>query len=120
MNTFYYKNSKKICKGEIYWYNDSWIENGKLIRKKRPIFIISNNNFDITYITITTKMKREYMLAGVLIDSEFGLREKSLVRCNKIKTAPKNEIGGYIGTVSKEVVEKIDRAIINLFGLNVA
>lgn len=125
MNTFVYKNKEKIQRGDIFYCDVPYIDdNGTLGKKARPVIITSSDIYNktynnLTYVPLTTNMKRAYIYTNIVI-SGYGLEKESLIRCDKFGNTQKKNLKNYVGNASKEIMEKIDRALINILGLPAA
>ena len=105
-----------FSRGDIY-YCDLGDTDGSVQRGYRPVLIIQNNTgnlFSPTLIVapITTIIKKEHMPTHILIGKSFGLTEDSMVMLEQIHTVDKTEqIGEFVGRVSKTEMQKIDEAL---------
>lgn len=117
MNNIIYTSESirnEIRRGDMYYLDISWEENGKIFSKERPVLIISGNinnriNNNIIYVKLTSNLKKSYMPSNVLI-SGYGLKKESLAQCDKIGSDEKRNLKSYVGTVSNEVMKKIEQA----------
>lgn len=103
-------------RGEIYFANlDPSI--GSEIKKIRPVLIASNNannkaSSTITIIPITSNILNVFPFE-VLLTTASGLTKPSKAQCHQIRTISKLRItGNAVGAVSKELMLKINSAII--------
>lgn len=111
-------------RGEIY-YIDFGEGIGSEQKGTRPALVVQNNignKFSTTTIVaaITTKEKNRekhipthYALGGIC-----GLKKRSVVLLEQIRTVEKNRITGYIGKLTDNQMKEIDNLIHISFGLN--
>jgi len=100
-----------ISRGDVYWVNlDPTI--GSESRKTRPAVIISNH--------IQNKVSKRVIVIPVTsqIDSIYSFETKVIVEgkagkamADQIRTIDKSRLKGYIGTISKIELKKLERAI---------
>ena len=110
----------KIKRGEIY-YTDLSPVIGSEQKGVRPVLILQNdtgNKHSSTTIVaaITGKEKKAALPTHVSIKAE-GLRKKSTVLLEQIRTIDKKRLIEYIGKVDKETMGKVDHAIVVSFGI---
>ena len=112
----------KIKRGEIILANLEPVvgsEQGRI----RPVLVIQNdysNEFSPTTIIvpITTKIYTKEFPTNVEVESnESGLKNKSTILLNQIRTIDKSRIRKKIFTLSKEIMGKVDLAISVSLGL---
>ena len=103
--------------GEIY-YCDLGNGKGSVQSKLRPVLIIQNDtgngNGPTTVVAaISSAIKKMYMPTHILLDRTCGLKEKSIVMLEQIRTIDKSsELGQYIGMVrDRQTIEAIKRGI---------
>ena len=109
--------TREIKRGDIYWV-DFGLSTGSEQGGVRPAVIIQNNignKFSPTVIVcpITSRFKKKELPTHVRIRNykESGLLEESQVLTEQISTKDKLSITGYIGTIDKETMKEIDKAI---------
>ena len=101
------KNTTNIKWGEIYYCNLGNTK-GSVQSGIRPVLVIQNNvgndNSPTTVVaTITTVLKKLNQPTHILLNISCGLKEKSMVMLEQIRTVDKErELLGYIGKVSDE------------------
>jgi mRNA interferase MazF len=105
---------KQVSRGQIY-YADL---DGKGSEQKglRPVLIIQNdigNKYSPTTIIaiITTRQTKANLPTHVWLNDECGLPKDSMVELEQIRTIDKTRLSDFMGTVSEEVMEEIDKAI---------
>ena len=112
----------KIKRGEIILANLEPVvgsEQGRI----RPVLVIQNddsNEFSPTTIVapITTKVYTKEFPTNVEIEpAESGLKNKSTILLNQIRTIDKSRIRKKISTLPKEVMDKVDLAVSVSLGL---
>ena len=90
---------------------------GHEIAKTRPVAVISNdknNEFSgtVTVLPLTSKNLREIYPFEVYLDKGTGnLPKNSKVKADQIRTLDKTRIVNFIGTLQKEDLDQIDKAI---------
>ena len=107
--------SREVKWGEIY-YCDLGRGKGSVQSKLRPVLVIQNNmgnrNGPTTVVAaITSVIKKMYMPTHIMLDRTCGLKEKSIVMLEQIRTVDKTkELKEYIGAVrdnhTKEAIKK--------------
>lgn len=114
------KYEKQIKRGEIY-YADLNPVIGSEQGGRRPVLILQNdmgNRHSPTTIVaaLTTKADKPYLPTEVAIGTDC-LPRPSVVMLSQIRTVDKERLESFIGTVGKETMEKVDRAIVASFGI---
>ena len=90
---------------------------GRKISKTRPIVVVSNdknNEFSgtVTILPITSKhIKKTYPFEVLLTRGTGNLPKDSKVKADQIRTLDKNRIVKFIGTLEKEKIHLIDKAM---------
>jgi len=84
---------------------------------QRPCVVIQNdvgNKFSTTIIvaTITSSNRKAKIPTHVEVDERSGLDKPSLILCEQVRTVDKHRVKKYIGSVPRNVREKIDNALI--------
>ncbi len=91
---------------------------GKEISKTRPVVIVSNdknNEFSgtVTILPITSKNLQKIYPFEVLLSKGVGkLPKTSKVKADQIRTLDKSRIVKFIGTIRKQEMAEIEKAII--------
>lgn len=109
-------DDRKVKWGDIYYFD---LGNGKgsVQSKLRPVLIIQNNigneNGPTTVVAaISSAIKKMYLPTHILLDPSCGLREKSIVMLEQVRTVDKKDLMEYVGEVTdKATVEAIKRGI---------
>lgn len=110
------RNVQKIKWGDIYYY-DLGTANGSVQSKLRPVLIIQNNvgneNGPTTVVAaISSVVKKMYLPTHILLDPSCGLREKSIVMLEQVKTVDKKDLMEHVGEITdKATIEAIKRGI---------
>lgn len=106
-----------ILRGDIFWV-DLGIAKGSEQGGVRPAVIIQNdvgNKYSPTVIVcpITSEIKRKELPTHVLLEDyrRYGLKSLSQVIAEQIKTMDKSKIGDYIGYISDDIMNTVDKAI---------
>ena len=90
---------------------------GREIAKTRPVVVVSNdknNEFSgtITILPITSKnLKKIYPFEMILSKGTGNLPKNSKLKADQIRTLDKSRIVKFIGTLEKQEVDQIDKAI---------
>ena len=90
---------------------------GREIAKTRPVVVVSNdknNEFSgtITILPITSKnLKKIYPFEMILSKGSGNLPKNSKLKADQIRTLDKSRIVKFIGTLEKQEVDQIDKAI---------
>lgn len=110
----------EIKRGEIY-YADLSPAIGSEQDGIRPVLCIQNNAGNkhsptIIVAAITSRETRASFPTHVSI-STGGLRKKSYVLLEQIRTIDKTRLGEYVGKISKDEMGRVDHAIIVSMGL---
>lgn len=111
---------KEMKRGSIY-YADLSPSVGSEQTGVRPVLILQNdtgNQFSATTIVaaITSKKTKHWLPTHVAVTG-CGLKYKSIVLLEQIRTIDKTRIGEYIGQVDERTMNDIDRAIQISFGI---
>lgn len=82
----------------------------------RPCVVIQNdkgNRYSTTLIVaaITSSSSKAKIPTHIEIDEKCGLDKASVILCEQIRTIDKNRVKKFIGSVNREVREKIDKAL---------
>lgn len=82
----------------------------------RPCVVIQNdkgNRYSTTLIVaaITSSSSKAKMPTHIEIDEKCGLDKASVILCEQIRTIDKNRVKKFIGSVNRDVREKIDKAL---------
>ena len=82
----------------------------------RPVLVLQNdvgNEHSPTIIiaVLTSKVKKMYMPTHVYVGARFGLTEESVVLTEQISTIDRRRLRGYVGTVDRPTMKKVEQAI---------
>lgn len=82
----------------------------------RPCVVIQNdkgNRYSTTLIVaaITSSSAKAKIPTHIEIDEKCGLDKASVILCEQIRTIDKNRVKKFIGSVNRDVREKIDKAL---------
>lgn len=106
-----------VKRGEIYW---CICENEKCIgseqNKVRPVLVIQNdvgNRHSPTTIVavISSKLKATHLPTHIAIDDNCGLKYKSQIELEQIKTIDKRRLTQRIGKISQRTEELVNNAL---------
>jgi mRNA interferase MazF len=86
--------------------------------KKRPAMVLVTTNEDVTlaFITSQTKWKEEWNI-DLIPTAGNGLKKRSVLRLAKITTLDKELILGRLGSLSSEMLDKVNENLMRLFAL---
>ena len=103
-------------KGEIFWANLDPVV-GSEIAKTRPVLVVSNdiNNqygSTVTILPVTSSTMKIYPFEVLLEAEEGGLRNKSKVKANQIRTIDKSRLGNRIGQLDSSKMKAVELAIL--------
>lgn len=111
------QKTREVKWGEIY-YCDLGSGKGSVQAKLRPVLIIQNDvgneNGPTTVVAaISSVIKKMHMPTHIMLDRTCGLKEKSIVMLEQIRTVDKaKELKEYIGMVwDKQTREAIKRGL---------
>lgn len=111
------KDLSKIKWGEIYTCNLGNMI-GSVQSGVRPVLVVQTNKLNsnsptVVVAIITSARKREDITSHILLESECGLREPSMVMLEQMRTIDKaEELISYVGKVEdSEVIAKIKGGI---------
>jgi mRNA interferase MazF len=93
-------------------------------RKPRPSIVVQADGLDfpetITVVPLTTFDSSTPDLKPTFLPDELnGLKEQSSLMIQRIGSVRKSDIGGIIGDMSGEDMERIDAALMLLLGLDI-
>ena len=107
---------QSVKRGEVYWceFEESTI--GSEQGKTRPVLIIQNdiaNKYSPTTIVaiISSKLKATHLPTHIRMDNNCGLSCDSQVELEQIKTIDKRRLTKYVGRISPDTVEKVNKAL---------
>lgn len=111
-----------LKRGEIYLVNfDRTV--GSEIKKTRPAVVIQNdiaNRYSpVTIVAAITSQRgsRLYPTEVLLTAAESGLSQDSVILLNQLRTIDKNRLAEKIGTVPRETLRLLNRALAASVGL---
>ena len=112
---------KEIKRGQI-WYADLSPVVGSEQGGYRPVLIIQNdigNQYSPTIIgaVITSRHTKANLPTHIWLNAECGLPKESMVECEQVRTLDKKRLKDFMGTVSKEVMQEIDKGLKISFAL---
>jgi mRNA interferase MazF len=92
---------------------------GREIMKTRPCVVVQNDignrHSQLTIVAAMTGAENILQKAPpiwiLVAKGDGGIDKDSYVLCNQIRTVDETRLGKIYGTLSKEVMEKVDRAI---------
>ena len=110
-----------IKRGQIYYADLSPIV-GSEQGGHRPVLIIQNdmgNRYAPTVIAaiITTRKTKANLPTHIWLNAECGLPRESMVECEQVRTLDKRRLKEFMGQVSEEVMEEIDKGLKISFAL---
>lgn len=108
---------QSVKRGEVYWCEFGESTVGSEQNKTRPVLIIQNdkgNKYSPTTIVaiISSKLKATHLPTHIRIDGNCGLTCDSQVELEQIKTVDKSRLTRYVGKISPDTAEKVDKALL--------
>lgn len=108
-------------RGDIYMANLNPYK-GSEQGGKRPVIVLQNNKgnrYGPTLIVapITSKLYKTELPTHYILKEVRGLPDESLVLLEQIKTIDKKRVMNYVGKVSEEQMEEIDKQILVSLGI---
>lgn len=105
----------KVHRGDIY-YVDFGNQPGSAVHGMRPAMIVQNdvgNRHAPTIIVaaITTEIKKTRQPTHVLLGTQFGLSQESMLMLEQLATIDKSMLQNYVGTADPDFIRKVDRAL---------
>ena len=118
MNT---KLHPAVHRGDVF-YADMGVNVGSEQNGMRPVLVLQNdvgNEHSPTIIVavLTSKVKKMYMPTHVYVGARFGLTEESVVLTEQLSTIDRRRLRGYVGTVDRTTMRKVEQAIHISLGL---
>ena len=119
-----YKVEKKdIKKGDIY-YATLNPAIGSEQKGERPVVVLQNdcgNKYSPTVIVapLTKIIKKEKLPTHILIHNNDFLRYNSLILLEQVRVIDKIRIFAYLGKLTEPQIQKIDKALINVFEIDI-
>lgn len=112
---------EKIKRGQIYYADLSPVV-GSEQGGYRPVLIIQNdmgNRYSPTTIAavITTRKTKANLPTHIWLNSECGLPKESMVECEQVRTIDKKRLKSFMGQVSEEIMQEIDKGLKISFAL---
>ena len=111
---------EQLKRGEIYYANLCPIvgsEQGGV----RPVVILQNdkgNFYSRTTIAaaITSEIHKTHLPTHVIFTTN-GMKKKSMVLLEQIRTIDKSRLGSFVGTMDDKTMKRIDKSILISFGI---
>lgn len=115
---------KEIKRGDIYYADLSPVvgcEQGGT----RPVLVVQNNvgnkhSPTIIIAVLTSKSKRKLPTHISIASGEGNIAMDSTVLLEQLRTIDKYRLKKYVGSVSQETMDQVDRAMLVSLGLNIA
>ena len=110
-----------IKRGQIYYADLSPVK-GSEQGGYRPVLIIQNdigNQYSPTTIVaiITSRNTKAKLPTHIWLNAECGLPKESMVECEQVRTIDKSRLKDFMGAVSQEVMQEVDKGLKISFGL---
>jgi mRNA interferase MazF len=111
----------EIKRGQIYYADLSPVK-GSEQGGYRPVLIIQNdvgNKYSPTVIAavITSRHTKAKLPTHIWLNAECGLPKESMVECEQVRTLDKSRLKNFMGAVSQEVMQEVDKGLKISFGL---
>ena len=115
---------KAIKRGDIY-YADLSPAIGSEQGGIRPVLIVQNNVVNYysptVIIAVLTSKSKKHLPTHISIHSgEGNIAMDSTVLLEQLRTIDKNRLQKYVGSVSDDTMDRVDRAMLVSLGLNIA
>ena len=73
----------------------------------RPVMVVQSQDYNkhspiVVVAIITTSIKKTYMPTHIVLPENTGLKHRSMVELEQIRTIAKQQLGMYIGSVTDE------------------
>ena len=112
---------RTIKRGQIYYCDLSPVK-GSEQGGYRPVLIIQNdigNKYSPTVIAavITSRYTKANLPTHIWLNAECGLPKESMVECEQVRTLDKTRLQEFMGQVSQEVMNEIDKGLKISFAL---
>lgn len=112
-----------IKKGDIY-YASLNPTIGSEQKGERPVVVLQNNLANkhsptIIIAPITTVIKKSYLPTHIIIYKNNFLKKDSTILIEQIRVIDKSRITVYLGKLTEYQIQKIDKALINAFEIDI-
>ena len=111
-----------ICLGDIF-YADFGHRPGSRMHGVRPAMVVQNDIGNLHAPTtivaaLTTEIKKIYQPTHVVVCASFGLSKQSVLMLEHLFKINKHTVLSYVGTASKGVVDRVDKALVVSVGIH--
>lgn len=101
---------KDIKRGDVFWVNFDPTQGE--VRKIRPAVILSNNMFNkhlprLIVVPVTSRVEKVYEFDALV----FVAGKKGKAMLDQIRAIDKSRLGSKIGTLTRDEIADVDRAI---------
>lgn len=112
-----------IKKGDIY-YASLNPTIGSEQKGERPVVVLQNNLANkhsptVIIAPITTVIKKSYLPTHIIIYKNNFLKKDSTILIEQIRVIDKSRITVYLGKLTDYQIQKIDKALINAFEIDI-
>lgn len=121
VNDGYFSGGREVKRGEIY-YIEAGSEHtvGSEQRSGRPAIIVQNdkgneNSSTVEVVYLTTQDKKPLPTHVEINSSKY----KSIALCEQIKTIRKDRLGDYVGQITKQEQQELDKALAVSIGIDI-
>ena len=106
-----------MLRGEVWWGTPT-LTGGS--RKHRPFVVVSDDSFNtndrypkvmVVHLTTVRRAAGPYTWEVDIPDGTAGLDRTSVVKCAEVYTFLKAQMDRRAGTVPREIMERVDRAL---------
>lgn len=113
----------EIKKGDIY-YASLNPTIGSEQKGERPVVVLQNNLANkhsptVIIAPITTVIKKSYLPTHIIIYKNNFLKKDSTILIEQIRVIDKSRITVYLGKLTEYQIQKIDKALINAFEIDI-
>lgn len=115
---------KEVKRGDIYYADLSPVV-GSEQGGTRPVLIVQNNignrhSPTVIIAVLTSKAKRKLPTHININSGEGNITMDSTVLLEQLRTIDKYRLQKYVGSVSQNIMDQVDRAMLVSLGLNIA
>lgn len=110
---------QKVLRGQVWWVNTNKDIIGNVQSTNRPHLVVSNNigNRNANVVTVVPCTSEEKKKMPMHVECEInGIL--NTVLCEQIRTININELMGYMFTLEKDTMKKVDKALKITLGID--
>lgn len=107
------KDFKSIIRGQIWWVDPGEVC-GRLIRKTRPMLVVKEPENQLITVLPITMHEGPIKVSHVYYE---GIKGVATILCEQITTVDICQVGKYHGTVSPDIMARVDAVLSVMLGL---